>query len=92
MPRPAAGGQTIRLNQSSESTADTTATLSTELAHYDEADYDADTLGPTFGLTRDYSDQLSGSLGLSYAVSRVQDEVGETYYRHLALPVSLTWA
>lgn len=72
-------------------TVDTTATLSTELGHYDEADYDADTLALTFGLTRDYSDQLSGSLGLSYAVSRVEDEVGETYYRHLALPVSLTW-
>ena len=72
-------------------TPDTNLGLSFELGHLDEADFNADIARTGVTLTHIFSDSLTGRAGLSYEYARITDEVGQFTYRHLALPLGLTW-
>lgn len=72
-------------------TPDTNLGLSFELAHLDEADFDANIAAVGVTLSHVFSDSLTGRAGLSYEYAAVSDDFGSFTYKHLALPLGLTW-
>ncbi len=80
-----------KLDRPATFTPDTNLGFEIELAHLGEADFDADTFTLGTTLTRVFSDSLTGRAGLSYEYAAITDTVGKYTYRHLALPLGLTW-
>ncbi len=70
---------------------DTTLSFRIKLSHLDEQDYVADVADIGVGLSRIFTDKLTGSVGLEYQASNVSDVSGNTQYRLFALPVGVIW-
>ena len=70
---------------------DTTARVSLDLAHVDEADYTADSLDLGLTFRHYFSDQLTASAGIEYSYIEGRDEVSGFRYRNLSLPLGATW-
>lgn len=71
--------------------ADTTASLSAQLGHQDEVDYQADTFDTGLTFTHWFDDKLTGHLGLAYSFSQGRDDTGDFLFRTLDVPLGLTW-
>lgn len=80
-----------KLDRPATFTADTNLGLAFEIGHLDEADFTADLASASVTLSHVFSDSLTGRAGLSYGYAAITDAVGESTYRHLALPLGLTW-
>ena len=70
---------------------DTTLNLSANIAHKDEADYQANTLATGFGFTHYFSDALTAHAALGYNFAKGSDTAGDFTYRSLELPLGMTW-
>ncbi|MFN4156833.1 MAG: autotransporter assembly complex protein TamA [Gemmobacter sp.] len=81
----------ITLDRPADIRADTTAGLSFDLAHLDEQDYRADTLGIGLLLTNYASRRLTWTVGIRYDASDVTDITGRYSYRNLSLPLGGEW-
>lgn len=81
----------LSLDRPATLTPDTTLGLDISFAHLDEQDFTANLAGIEVALTHVFSDRLSGRLGLGYDHLDMTDVSGDYIYRHLALPVGLTW-
>lgn len=80
-----------RIDRPATFTPDTNLGLSFELAHLDEADFDVNIAAAGVTLSHVFSDSLTGRAGLAYEYAAVSDDFGSFTYRHLALPLGLTW-
>lgn len=81
----------VTLDRPADIRADTTASLSFDIARLDEEDYRADTLGFGLTLTNYASRRLTWTVGIRYDASDVRDITGTYRYRNLSLPVTGTW-
>lgn len=81
----------VTLDRPADIRADTTASLSFDLAHLDQQDYRADTLGFGLLLTNYASRRLTWTVGVRYDAADVRDITGTYRYRNLSLPISGTW-
>ncbi|TNF16740.1 MAG: outer membrane protein assembly factor [Rhodobacteraceae bacterium] len=80
-----------RIDRPATFNPDTNAYVTTELSHKNEDDYDEDAFDIGFGLTRIFSDKLTGDISINYGWSKVTDSSGETIFRQVYLPTKLTW-
>lgn len=71
--------------------ADTTAYFQFELASENEPTYSSNSIGPSAGVSRRFSDELTGSLGLGLEYSEVDDDLGYRDFLLFTVPTSLTW-
>lgn len=81
----------VTLDRPATLTPDTTLGFHVEAAHLDEEDYTENMAGLGFTFSHYFSERLTGRVGLQYNYARVTDLAGDVTYRHLALPVGLTW-
>lgn len=81
----------VTLDRPATIDADTTLSFGAQIERLDEEDYLADTASVTATLSRWFTPHLTGSLGLGYAWSDVEDENGATIYRYASMPLSLVW-
>ncbi len=81
----------ITLDRPATFTADTTLGFGLSAGHLDDADYLADVFSLSSTLTRVFSNELSGSVGVEFAFADVTDVDGSREYRSLALPLGATW-
>ncbi|WP_096786964.1 autotransporter assembly complex family protein [Rhodobacter sp. CZR27] len=81
----------VTLDRPATPVADTTLSFGIEIERLDEEDYLADTTSLTTSLSRVFSDRLTGSVGIGYAYSDVEDENGAYIYEYVSLPTSLIW-
>jgi translocation and assembly module TamA len=81
----------ITLDRPADIRADTTASLSFDLAHLDQEDFTADTLGFGLLLTNYASRRLTWTVGVRYDAADVTDITGSYDYRNLSLPITGTW-
>ena len=72
-------------------TPDTNLGLAFGLSRLDEADFDANIASTGVTLSHIFSDSLTGRAGLAYEYASITDGFGSLTYRHLALPLGLTW-
>ncbi len=72
-------------------TPDTTVGLKFKIAHLDEVDYLSDSVVGGFTASHIFSDTLTARAGLEYTWSDVTDDAGQTIFRHLSLPLGVTW-
>ena len=80
-----------RIDRPATLTPDTNLGFALEFGHLNEADYDANIANGGFTLSHVFSDSLTGRVGLTYDYAAVTDVFGQFTYRHLALPLGLTW-
>lgn len=80
-----------KLDRPATFTPDTNLGLAFEIGHLDEEDYNADIASLGVTLTHVFSDSLTGRAGLTYEYAAITDVVGDATYRHLALPLGVTW-
>ncbi len=80
-----------KLDRPATITADTNLGLAFEIGRLDDIDFDADFATASVTLSHVFSDSLTGRAGLSYGYAAISDEIGDFTYRHLALPLGLTW-
>lgn len=81
----------VTLDRPATFTPDTTLSLHAEIAHLDEEDYTSNTAGLGFGFSHIFTDTLTGRAGLDYTYAQVSDVSGDFTYRHLALPIGVTF-
>ncbi|HEX9859213.1 MAG TPA: BamA/TamA family outer membrane protein, partial [Paracoccaceae bacterium] len=81
----------VTLDRPATLSPDTTLGFAIEAAHLDEEDYTGNMAGVGFTFSHYFSERLTGRVGLEYNYERVTDLAGDFTYRHLALPVGLTW-
>lgn len=81
----------VTLDRPATFTPDTTVGLSFDLAHLNEEDYDADIISAGINAQHYFSDTLTGRGALEYTAANITDVAGRFDYRHLSLPVGLTW-
>ncbi|MDT8857659.1 autotransporter assembly complex family protein [Paracoccaceae bacterium Fryx2] len=81
----------LTLSRPATFTADTTLGFHVEVAHLDEADYLADVAGIGMTLSHFFTDTLTGTAGLEYSISGVDDLTGDYTYRNLSLPLGAIW-
>lgn len=81
----------VSLDRPATLTPDTTAGLSLNYVHLEEADYSLD--GFEFGLNfvHVFSDKLTAKAGLTYSVLTGSDPTGDLVFRNLSMPLSVTW-
>ncbi len=81
----------LRIDRPATITADTTGYVLAEVVSQQEEDYDLKS--GTFGLGFTWlpSDQLTADVALQYRALRVDDDSGQTDFRLIALPASVTW-
>lgn len=72
-------------------TPDTSARFQVEIGQERRTDYRIDGLSVEFGLAHIFSDRLTARADIRFGQSRVRDSFGSTTYRHVALPLGLTW-
>ena len=70
---------------------DTTLTFDTLAEFRQEPDYEITAFEIGGGLARIFSDERSGSIGIGYRQSRVEDAGGTTDFRLVTFPVTYTW-
>lgn len=81
----------VSLDRPADIRADTTASLTFDLAHLDQEDFSADTLGFGVLLTNYASRRLTWTVGIRYDAADVTDITGSYDYRNLSLPITGTW-
>lgn len=81
----------LSLDRPATITPDTTLGFTTEIGHLNEEDYTADVATLGTNLSHYFSDRLTGRLGLEYSYAKVEDVVDVYTYKHLALPIGVTW-
>lgn len=81
----------LTLDRPATLTPDTTLSLHTDLGHLDEEDYRADVFALGFTFSQYFSEQLTVRAGLEYNYAKVDDEIDIYTYKHLALPLGVTW-
>ncbi|QYK42359.1 MAG: outer membrane protein assembly factor [Paracoccaceae bacterium] len=81
----------VSLDRPADIRADTTASLTFDLAHLDEEDFRADTAGLGLLLTNHASRRLTWTVGIRYDAADVEDITGSYRYRNLSLPLTGTW-
>ncbi len=81
----------VRLDRPATFSRDTTAFAEAKIEHLDEADYTADKARIGFGLSQEFSPQLTVTAGISYELSDVRDSGGKRHYRLVAVPATLVW-
>jgi translocation and assembly module TamA len=70
---------------------DTTLTFDSLAELRQEPDYEIKAFEVGAGLARIFSDERSGSVGIGYRQSRVEDAAGTTDFRLITFPVTYTW-
>jgi len=80
-----------RLDRPATFSPDTSAYLETGLTQKYEEDYDQRGFTLGFGLGHIFNPRLSGEMGIGYEWSQITDAAGETTFRQVTLPLSLTW-
>ncbi|WP_245860927.1 autotransporter assembly complex protein TamA [Rhodobacter maris] len=80
-----------RLDRPATFSPDTSAFLATELSRSDEEDYTEQAFDISFGLSHIFNPRLTGEAGIGYGWSRITDATGNSLYRTIDLPLSLTW-
>ena len=80
-----------RLDRPAVIDSDTGLYLAALAERLDEPDYIEDTAKIGGGLTRVFSDRLSGEAGILLSYSRVDDDLGKRDMTHLMFPAKLTW-
>ena len=70
---------------------DTTLTFDVLAEFRQEPEYDVTAFEIGGGLARIFSDERSGSVGIGYRQSRVEDAAGTTDFRLITFPVTYTW-
>ena len=80
-----------RLDRPATVGPDTTGYITGELARNTKEDYTSDSASLGLGFSRRFSDRLSADLGLAAYASRVEEQGRVTTYRHLSLPLRVTW-
>ncbi|AZB53991.1 outer membrane protein assembly factor [Cereibacter sphaeroides] len=81
----------VTLDRPATPTADTTLGFGVLVERLDEEDYLADTVSLSTTLTRLFSKRLTGSLGVGYTYSDVEDDFGSYVYEYVSLPGTLVW-
>ncbi|QUS36057.1 autotransporter assembly complex protein TamA [Falsirhodobacter algicola] len=81
----------VTLERPATITADTTAAVNAGIEHLDEEDYTSDGFDIGISFTQIISEDLTASLGLTYAQSDVEDDLGDYTYKTLSLPLGVTW-
>ncbi len=81
----------VSLDRPATFTPDTNLGFEIDFSHLDEADFKADIVGLSTTLTHVFSDSLTGRAGIGFERAAISDEVGTFTYRHLELPLGLTW-
>lgn len=81
----------ITLDRPATITPDTTASLKTEFGHIAEEDFTADIATFGLGFSHYFSDTLTGRVGLEYSYAKLSDSIDEYTYKHLSLPIGVTW-
>lgn len=82
---------TLRIERPATVTPDTTAYVETGLKRMREEDYKADTGLIGLGFNQIFSDRLTTDIAIQYQFSRVYDDLGETDFKVLALPMNVMW-
>ncbi|MFD2173031.1 autotransporter assembly complex protein TamA [Rhodobacter lacus] len=80
-----------RLDRPATFSPDTAAFLATQVSRSDEEDYTEQAFDISVGLSHVFNPRLTGEAGIGYGWSRITDETGNTLYRTITLPTSLTW-
>lgn len=81
----------VRLDRPATFSRDTTAFVESRIERLDESDYTADKASFSFGLSREFSPQLTVTAGLGYEASDVRDQSGKRHYRLVTGPATLVW-
>ncbi len=82
----------VRLDRPATFSRDTTAYAEAGIEHLNEADFDQDKLKLGFGLSQEFSPQLTVTAGLRYEASDVTFRGnGKRQYRLVAFPTTLVW-
>ncbi|MCF8510119.1 MAG: autotransporter assembly complex protein TamA [Rhodobacteraceae bacterium] len=80
-----------KLDRPATFTADTNLGFALDVGQRNDADFDSNFALASVTLSHVFSDSLTGRAGLSYGHSAITDALGKSTYRHLALPLGLTW-
>lgn len=81
----------FRIERPATFTPDITAFVTGGISRLSEEDSDSDNAGFGIGITHFRSEYISSEVMLQYRYSRVKDANGETEFRLLALPGTVTW-
>ena len=81
----------LELERPATFTPDTTARLTLDFERQRGRDSRIDTIDLGFGLSHVFSDRLTARADIVYAITRSSDTRGQRTFRHLSLPVGLTW-
>lgn len=81
----------LSLERPATFTPDTTLGFSVKAGHLDEADYTADTFTLGTSVTQYMTDRLTLRGGLDYTYAEVNDGTNDYTYRHLSLPLGVTY-
>lgn len=81
----------VRLDRPATLNPDTTGYVLATAERLREEDYDQDSATVGLGFTYIPNDRLTADVGLQYRALNVTDDNGDTRFRLLALPVSVTW-
>jgi translocation and assembly module TamA len=80
-----------RLDRPATLSPDTSAYLETALSRLNQDDYTEDAFKFGLGFDHIFNPRLTGSAGVEYNWSKVEDDVGTTIFRQVAFPIGLTW-
>lgn len=80
-----------RLDRPATLSPDTSAYLETEMSRLNQDDYTEDAFSFGLGFDHIFNPRLTGSAGVEYGWSRVEDSLGTTIFRQIAVPLALTW-
>ncbi len=80
----------VTLDRPATFRADTTLSFNIDAARLDEADYTETTGSIGATLSREFTDDLSGRIGLEYTNGGFTDATGAFNFQQLALPIGLT--
>ena len=70
---------------------DTSAYIETEISRANEEDYDENAFDIGFGASRIFGEKLTADTAIKYGWSKVTDSSGETFFRQIYLPTTVTY-
>lgn len=79
----------VRLTRPATLSPNNDAFAFAETTFVEEPDYEATSLALGIGLTRRFSDTLTGEASLRFVVSEEEDDLGMSTYRFIGLPISI---
>lgn len=80
----------VRLERPAALGPDTTGFITAQAAREDEPDLLSDRLTFGIGVSRRFSDTVSGELGVNYTFLRTRDDLGEREFQYVSLPTKVT--